>query len=222
MIEARHIKKSYGDIQVLNGIDLSISKGEMVSITGRSGAGKSTLLHILGTLDQADSGTLTIGGTDILKLTEKKLAAFRNQHIGFVFQFHHLLQEFSALENICIPAYVAQKPGDQTEKRAKEILSYLGLADRIHHKPSQLSGGEAQRVAVARALINNPDVVFADEPTGNLDKVSAENLHELFVQLKNDFNHTFVIVTHNQELALRSDRTIVLDDGLVVVQESSL
>lgn len=222
MIEARNIKKSYGDIRVLKGIDLSISKGDMVSIIGRSGAGKSTLLHILGTLDQADEGKLIICDTEIATLTEKKLAAFRNRHIGFVFQFHHLLQEFSALENVCIPAYVAQKPAGQTESRAKELLAYLGLADRIHHKPAQLSGGEAQRVAVARALINNPDVVFADEPTGNLDKASAENLHDLFVNLKNDFNHTFVIVTHNQELSLRSDRIITLEDGMVVQKESSV
>jgi lipoprotein-releasing system ATP-binding protein len=222
MIEARNIKKSYGDIRVLKGIDLSISKGDMVSIVGRSGAGKSTLLHILGTLDQADEGKLIICDTEIATLTEKKLAAFRNKHIGFVFQFHHLLQEFSALENVCIPAYVAQKPAGQTEIRAKELLAYLGLAERIHHKPAQLSGGEAQRVAVARALINNPDVVFADEPTGNLDKASAENLHDLFVNLKNDFNHTFVIVTHNQELSLRSDRIITLEDGMVVQKESSV
>lgn len=222
MIEARNIKKSYGDIRVLKGIELSISKGDMVSIIGRSGAGKSTLLHILGTLDQADEGKLIICDTEIATLTEKKLAAFRNRHIGFVFQFHHLLQEFSALENVCIPAFVAQKPAGETEARAKELLAYLGLADRIHHKPAQLSGGEAQRVAVARALINNPDVVFADEPTGNLDKASAENLHDLFVNLKNDFNHTFVIVTHNQELSLRSDRIITLEDGMVVQKESSV
>lgn len=206
----------------MKGIDLSISKGEMVSIIGRSGAGKSTLLHILGTLDQADEGKLIICDTEIATLTEKKLAAFRNKHIGFVFQFHHLLQEFSALENVCIPAFVAKKPVGETESRAKELLAYLGLADRIHHKPAQLSGGEAQRVAVARALINNPDVVFADEPTGNLDKASAENLHDLFVNLKNDFNHTFVIVTHNQELSLRSDRIIMLEDGMVVQKESSI
>jgi lipoprotein-releasing system ATP-binding protein len=222
MIEARNIKKSYGDIRVLKGIDLSISKGDMVSIIGRSGAGKSTLLHILGTLDQADEGKLIICDTEIATLTEKKLAAFRNKHIGFVFQFHHLLQEFSALENVCIPAFVAKKPGSETESRAKELLAYLGLADRIHHKPAQLSGGEAQRVAVARALINNPDVVFADEPTGNLDKASAENLHDLFVNLKNDFKHTFVIVTHNQELSLRSDRIITLEDGMVLQKESTI
>jgi len=222
MIEARNIKKSYGDIRVLKGIDLSISKGDMVSIIGRSGAGKSTLLHILGTLDQADEGKLIICDTEIATLTEKKLAAFRNRHIGFVFQFHHLLQEFSAFENVCIPAFVAKKPSGETESRAKELLAYLGLADRIHHKPAQLSGGEAQRVAVARALINNPDVVFADEPTGNLDKASAENLHDLFVNLKNDFNQTFVIVTHNQELSLRSDRIITLEDGMVVQKETSI
>jgi lipoprotein-releasing system ATP-binding protein len=215
MISASNIVKSYGDVKVLKGIDLQIKQGEIVSITGRSGAGKSTLLHILGTLDNADSGTMSIKDQVISTLSEKELAKFRNENIGFVFQFHHLLQEFTALENVCIPAYISQKSMSETEKRAKELLDYLGLKDRITHKPSQLSGGEAQRVAVARALINKPAVIFADEPTGNLDKSSSENLHQLFLQLRQDFNHTFVIVTHNTELATMSDREIVLEDGRV-------
>lgn len=215
MISASNIVKSYGDVKVLKGIDLQIKQGEIVSITGRSGAGKSTLLHILGTLDNADSGTMSIKDQVISTLSEKELAKFRNENIGFVFQFHHLLQEFTALENVCIPAYISHKSMSETEKRAKELLDYLGLKDRITHKPSQLSGGEAQRVAVARALINKPAVIFADEPTGNLDKSSSENLHQLFLQLRQDFNHTFVIVTHNTELATMSDREIVLEDGRV-------
>lgn len=215
MISASNIVKSYGDVKVLKGIDLQIKQGEIVSITGRSGAGKSTLLHILGTLDNADSGTMSIKDQVISTLSEKELAKFRNENIGFVFQFHHLLQEFTALENVCIPAYISQKSMSETEKRAKELLDYLGLKDRTTHKPSQLSGGEAQRVAVARALINKPAVIFADEPTGNLDKSSSENLHQLFLQLRQDFNHTFVIVTHNTELATMSDREIVLEDGRV-------
>ena len=217
MISARSIKKSYGDIHVLKGIDIDIAKGEIVSIIGRSGAGKSTLLHILGTLDNPDSGNLDINTQDINQLNEKKLAKFRNENIGFVFQFHHLLQEFTALENVCIPAYIGNKPQNEVVAKAKELLSYMGLSDRYHHKPAQMSGGEAQRVAVARALINNPDVVFADEPTGNLDKTSAENLHQLFLNLRNDFHLTFVIVTHNTDLAELSDRVITLDDGQVKI-----
>ena len=215
MIAAQNIKKSYGEIQVLKGIDVDIPQGEIVSIIGKSGAGKSTLLHILGTLDQADTGSLNICNVNISNLSDKQLASFRNANIGFVFQFHHLLQEFTALENVCIPAYIAGKNFNQIEKRAKELLDYLGLSDRSSHKPNQMSGGEAQRVAVARALINQPAVVFADEPTGNLDKTSSENLHQLFLQLRKDFNHTFVIVTHNSDLAAMSDRVIKLEDGKV-------
>jgi lipoprotein-releasing system ATP-binding protein len=215
MITAQNIKKSYGEINVLNGINIDIPQGEIISIIGKSGAGKSTLLHILGTLDKFDSGSLEICGQKIDSLNEKQLAEFRNKNIGFVFQFHHLLQEFTALENVCIPAYIAGKKTAEAEPKAKELLEYLGLSQRIHHKPGQMSGGESQRVAVARALINNPAVVFADEPTGNLDKASSENLHALFLQLRKDFNHTFVIVTHNTELAKLSDRIITMEDGKI-------
>ena len=216
MIVASDIKKSYGDLQVLKGINLTIAPEEIVSIVGKSGAGKSTLLHILGTLDRADSGSLILKNQAVEALNEKELARFRNQHIGFVFQFHHLLQEFTALENVCIPAYInGVKPSD-AEPRAKELLSYLGLSERMHHKPNQMSGGEAQRVAVARALINDPAIVFADEPTGNLDKSSSELLHQLFLRLRKDFHCTFVIVTHNPALAALSDRIITLDDGRII------
>ncbi len=215
MIVASGIIKSYGDLQVLKGIDLAVSAGEIVSIVGKSGAGKSTLLHILGTLDRADSGSLVLNNQTIDTLNEKELAKFRNRHIGFVFQFHHLLQEFTALENVCIPAYINGVQPSQAETRAKELLSYLGLSERINHKPNQLSGGEAQRVAVARALINEPSIVFADEPTGNLDKSSSELLHQLFLQLRKDFNYTFAIVTHNPGLAALSDRIITIEDGMI-------
>ncbi len=215
MISAVGIQKSYGDVKVLKGIDLNIPQGEIVSIIGKSGAGKSTLLHILGTLDLADAGELIICDEKISTFNEKKLAKFRNENIGFVFQFHHLLQEFNALENVCIPGFIAGKNAADVEKKAKELLDYLGLGDRMTHKPAQLSGGEAQRVAVARSLINNPAVVFADEPTGNLDKASSEVLHQLINQLRTDFNHTFVIVTHNEELAKMSDRTITIEDGRI-------
>lgn len=215
MIVASGIIKSYGDLQVLKGIDLAVSAGEIVSIVGKSGAGKSTLLHILGTLDRADSGSLVLNNQTIDTLNEKELAKFRNRHIGFVFQFHHLLQEFTALENVCIPAYINGVQPSQAESRAKELLSYLGLSERINHKPNQLSGGEAQRVAVARALINEPSIVFADEPTGNLDKSSSELLHQLFLQLRKDFNYTFAIVTHNPGLAALSDRIITIEDGMI-------
>ena len=215
MIQAKNIHKSYGDLEVLKGIDLEIPQGKIVSIIGKSGAGKSTLLHILGTLDLPDEGELLICDKEITKLKEKQLAKFRNENIGFVFQFHHLLQEFTALENVCIPGLIAGKSDHEIEKKAKELLDYLGLAQRIHHKPNQLSGGEAQRVAVARSLINNPKVIFADEPTGNLDKESSENLHQLFINLRKDFNHTFVIVTHNSDLAKLCDRTITIEDGRI-------
>lgn len=215
MIIARDIHKSYGDVHVLKGIHLEISQGEIVSIIGKSGAGKSTLLHILGTLDTLDEGFLEINQTPISGLNEKAMAQFRNENIGFVFQFHHLLQEFTALENVCIPAFISKKSRKDTEKRAQELLDYLGLGDRIHHKPNQLSGGEAQRVAIARALINQPSIIMADEPTGNLDKENSENLHQLFLKVRQDFNSSFIIVTHNDDLANLSDRVIHIVDGRV-------
>ncbi len=216
MIKAQQIHKSYSSLHVLKGVDLHIAEGEIVSIVGASGAGKSTLLHILGTLDKADSGVLEINGVRVNDLKEKKLAAFRNQHIGFVFQFHHLLPEFTALENICIPAYIAGKSNHETESRAIELLAYLGLEMRANHKPSELSGGEQQRIAVARALINRPKIIFADEPSGNLDSSSAKDLHNLFFLLREKFNQTFVIVTHNMELADKADRKLLMKDGVIV------
>lgn len=216
MISATQIHKSYGKLHVLKGVDIQIDAGEIVSIVGKSGAGKSTLLHILGTLDRPDSGSLHIDGTEIGSLVSNKLAAFRNQHIGFVFQFHHLLPEFSALENVCIPAFIRQTPEQEAQDRAREILEYLGLQDRMGHKPGQLSGGEQQRVAMARALINNPSVIFADEPTGNLDSGSSSDLHKLLFKLREDFNQTFVIVTHNNDLAEMSDRILLMKDGFLV------
>jgi lipoprotein-releasing system ATP-binding protein len=204
---------------VLKGINLKIAKSEIVSIVGKSGAGKSTLLHILGTLDTPDKGALIINEIDVQNLDPRKLAQFRNKNIGFIFQFHHLLPEFTALENVCIPGYIAKSPEGQVQTRAKEILDYLGLSDRLTHKPSELSGGEQQRVAVARALINNPLIVFADEPTGNLDSASSDELHSLLFQLRKDFNQTFVIVTHNEELAEMSDRRLVMEDGHLVTDE---
>ena len=216
MIKATNIKKSYGNVHVLKGVDIEIAKGELVSIVGRSGAGKSTLLHILGTLDLADEGNLEIEGTQVSGLTPKELANFRNKNIGFVFQFHHLLPEFTAVENVCIPAYIHKAGVAESEKRAKELLDYLGLSHRFEHKPTQLSGGEQQRVAVARALMNKPKVVFADEPSGNLDSASSEELHELLFNLKKDLQQTFVIVTHNEELAAMSDRRLVMEDGIFV------
>jgi len=217
MVVAQNIKKNYGNLEVLKGIDLEIQKGEIITIVGKSGAGKSTLLHILGTLDTPDSGTLEINGTKVKFSQEKELAKLRNRSIGFVFQFHHLLYEFSALENVCIPAYIFKnKDSVEVEKRAKEILDYLGLANRMHHKPNELSGGEAQRVAIARALINQPELVLADEPTGNLDKHNSEELHNLFLQLRKDFGQSFVIVTHNSELAAMSDRTVTMEDGKII------
>ncbi len=216
LISASGITKSYGTLPVLRGINLEISRSEIVSIVGASGAGKTTLLTILGTLDRADGGKLEIDGQDISQLNTKQLAAFRNKRIGFVFQFHHLLPEFTALENVCMPAFIAKTPKAQAEIRAKELLQLLGLADRMTHKPSELSGGEQQRVAVARALINNPAVVFADEPSGNLDSATSKSLHELFFQLRKDLGQTFVIVTHNEELAAMADRKLTIKDGMVV------
>jgi lipoprotein-releasing system ATP-binding protein len=216
MIKAVQIYKSFGDLQVLKGVNLEIKAGEIASVVGSSGAGKTTLLHILGTLEKPDISTessLEIDGTDIMKLNGKQLNKFRNQSLGFIFQFHQLLPEFTALENVCIPAYIANTDKSEAEKRAKELLSYLKLSDRMDHKPGALSGGEQQRVAVARALINNPKVIFADEPTGNLDSATAHDLHELIFQLRKEFNQTFVIVTHNEELADLADRKLVMSDG---------
>ncbi len=216
MIIASGITKSYGNLQVLKGINLEIGKGTVTSIVGESGAGKTTLLQILGTLDRADSGSLTIDGTDILALKGRALSDFRNRSIGFVFQFHHLLPEFTALENVSIPGWIGGRPDAEIRRSAEEILEYLGLKDRMHHKPGQLSGGEQQRVAVARALINRPSVVFADEPTGNLDSKNAIELHKHLFRLRDDFGITFVIVTHSEKLAAESDRRIVISDGQVL------
>ena len=216
MLSGKNIYKSYGPIRVLKGVDINIQKGEVVSIVGPSGSGKSTLLHILGTLDRADKGQVNMNSTDINSLSPNKLASFRNKHIGFVFQFHHLLPEFTALENVCIPGWLAGRKRKEVEERAIELLRMLGLGDRLENKPNALSGGEQQRVAVARALINNPDIVFADEPTGNLDSANAEELHQLFFDLKKKFNHTFLIVTHNEELANQSDRVLHMKDGKIV------
>ena len=216
MLSAAGIHKKYGTLEVLKGVDISINKGEVVSIVGSSGAGKSTLLHILGSLDNADSGKIFLNNQRIDQLSGKKLAAFRNTHIGFVFQFHHLLPEFTALENVCIPGWIAGKKNKEIETRAIELLNILGLKDRMENKPQQLSGGEQQRVAVARALINNPSIVMADEPTGNLDSTHATELHELFLDLRNRFNQTFLIVTHNDELAQKSDRVLHMKDGKMV------
>lgn len=213
MISAENLTKSYGNLNVLKGVSLSISKGEFITIVGASGAGKSTLLHILGTLDRPDKGKLNIADTDVFKMNDKQLSAFRNKHIGFVFQFHHLLPEFTAIENVCIPAFIAKTNKNEAEKRAAELLDFLGLKERMHHKPSELSGGEQQRVAVARALVNNPSVVFADEPSGNLDSANAKDLHQLFFKLREQMNQTFVIVTHNEELANMADRKLVMKDG---------
>lgn len=215
MIQARGITKSYASLKVLKGIDLSIEKAEIVSVVGASGAGKSTLLHILGSLDRADSGTVTIAGQEITRLGDKKLAAFRNRHIGFIFQFHHLLPEFTALENVCIPAFIAKTGSRAARQKAGELLEFLGLGERTEHKPSQLSGGEQQRVAVARALINTPDILLADEPSGNLDSANARELHKLFFSLRDKYAQTMVIVTHNEELAAMADRKISMRDGII-------
>ncbi len=217
MIKARNIHKNYGDVQILKGVDLEIKKGEIVTIVGASGAGKTTLLQILGTLDKAnDNYDLEINGIQISKLSDSEISKFRNKHIGFIFQFHQLLPEFTALENVCIPALIGRKNKKETEKKAKQLLEFLGLSHRINNKPNQLSGGEQQRVAVARALINDPAVIFADEPSGNLDSNSAENLHKLFFELRDKFNQTFVIVTHNKDLAEMADRTLIMKDGVII------
>ncbi len=215
MIELKGITRSFGSLQVLKGINLTIGKGEVVSIVGPSGAGKTTLLQIMGTLDKADTGTIMIDGTNVSQLKEKELSAFRNQHIGFVFQFHQLLPEFTALENVMIPALIAGTSPKEANKRAQEMLDLLGLADRAAHKPNELSGGEKQRVAVARALINRPSVVFADEPSGSLDTKNKEELHRLFFDLRDKLQQTFVIVTHDEGLATLTDRTIHMVDGLI-------
>lgn len=215
MIKTVNIHKSFGKLEVLKGIDLVIEKGEIVSIVGSSGAGKSTLLHIIGTLDQADKGNIYFDDIDINKFNQKKLSDFRNQRIGFVFQFHHLLPEFTALENVCIPAFINNKSKKAAITKATELLGFLNLSDRLDHKPSELSGGEQQRVAVARALINDPSVILADEPSGNLDSASSVELHNLFFELREKFNQTFIIVTHNQELADMADRKLVIKDGII-------
>jgi len=216
MLSGKNIYKTYGTVPVLKGVDIEIKKGEIVSIVGSSGAGKSTLLHILGTLDKADRGEVNMNNVPISSLEGKQLAAFRNKHIGFVFQFHHLLPEFTAIENVCIPGWLAGRKKTDVEIKAREWLSLLGLKDRVENKPNQLSGGEQQRVAVARALINNPDIVFADEPTGNLDSANARELHKVFIDLRNKFNQTFLIVTHNEELAKLGDRVLYMKDGKIV------
>lgn len=216
MLVAKGIKKNYGTLQVLKGVDISVSEGEIVSIVGSSGAGKSTLLHILGTLDKADEGEVWMAGERIDLLTGRKLAAFRNRHTGFVFQFHHLLPEFTALENVCIPGWIARRPAREVTSDARGLLDRLGLSHRMDNKPSELSGGEQQRVAVARALLNRPRIIFADEPTGNLDSENARELHRLFFQLRDELGQTFLVVTHNEELASMSDRVVHMRDGLVI------
>ena len=216
VLQATNIHKSFGQLQILKGVNVEVSKGEVVSIVGKSGAGKSTLLHILGTLDHADQGQITINDTAVRKLTPGPLAAFRNRHIGFVFQFHHLLPEFSALENVCIPGFIRKQEENAVKKRATELLDFLGLSHRLQHKPTELSGGEQQRVAVARALVNQPDIIFADEPTGNLDSAASQDLHRLIRRLSDEYHQTFVIVTHNKELADLSDRCLEMRDGLLV------
>lgn len=216
MIKAVQVYKSYENLEVLRGVNLEVPEGQMLSIIGKSGAGKSTLLHILGTLDPADRGDLWIDGVNVLKLKQKALADFRNEKIGFIFQFHYLLHEFTALENVCIPAYIKNDSRKKAELRATELLDFLGLRDRLQHKPNELSGGEQQRVAVARALMNKPKVIFADEPTGNLDSVNSKELHQFFLRLKADFGQSFVIVTHNLDLAGLSDRVLTMQDGLLI------
>jgi lipoprotein-releasing system ATP-binding protein len=215
MIIVNGIHKSYGTLEVLKGISLEVDKGEIISIVGASGAGKSTLLHIMGTLDKADAGTIEMNGINLRKLSDKKLAAFRNKHIGFVFQFHHLLPEFTAIENVCIPGFLGRRNKHEVERKAMDLLNFMGLKERSHHKPNEMSGGEQQRVAVARALINNPDVILADEPSGNLDSASAVELHNLFFSLRNSFSQTYIIVTHNTDLANMADRKLTMRDGMI-------
>ena len=216
MLKATGIKKAYGSLPILKGVDFEVQKGEVVSIIGASGAGKSTLLHILGTLDKPDEGIVELNGTKVSKLSGELLSVFRNKNIGFVFQFHHLLPEFTALENICIPAFIAKTSKRQAELRALELLDLLGLKERATHKPNELSGGEQQRIAVARALINNPSIILADEPSGNLDSANANALHEFFITLRDNFKQTFIIVTHNEDLAQISDRVVTMKDGLII------
>jgi len=219
MVIAKNIHKYYGDTEVLKGVNLTIDKGEVVAIVGPSGAGKTTLLQILGTLDspsKEEDFLLEVNGIKLQNLTNRMIAAFRNEHIGYIFQFHQLLPEFTALENICIPAFIGKKNRKETEQKAKELLRFLGLENRMKHKPNELSGGEQQRVAVARALINNPSIILADEPSGNLDSSSAESLHKLFFELRDTYNQTFVIVTHNQELANMADRKLTMRDGIII------
>jgi lipoprotein-releasing system ATP-binding protein len=216
ILEAHDIHKSYGDIEVLKGIDIKVNTGEIISVVGASGAGKSTLLHILGSLDRPDKGELTVGGQKVNSLSRNELAAFRNSQIGFVFQFHNLLPEFTALENVCIPGYIGHRKQAEVEAKAIELLELLGLQDRMKHKPSQLSGGEQQRAAVSRALVNNPNIIFADEPSGNLDSHNAEELHQLFFDLRAKLNLSFVIVTHNTSLADMADRKLTIEDGKIL------
>ena len=216
MIESKDITKSYGDLKVLKGVNFTINKGEIVSVVGASGAGKTTLLQILGTLDRADGGDIVFENKSTSALSKKDLAQFRNQNIGFVFQFHHLLPEFTAFENVCLPGYIGKRNKKEVEKRAKELLIQLGLENRVEHKPNELSGGEQQRVSVARALINDPALILADEPSGNLDSTTAKELHQLFFDLRDEFQQTFVIVTHNEDLAKMADRTLVMKDGMIV------
>lgn len=218
MLKATGIQKAYGDLEILKGVDLSVSAGEIVAIVGASGAGKSSLLNIVGTLDKPQAGEVWIDGHNVSKFGQSQLSTFRNRKIGFIFQFHHLLTEFTAIENVCIPAFIAGKEKAEAEARAKELLTLLGLGARMDHKPAQLSGGEAQRVAVARALVNKPALILADEPSGNLDSKNARELHQMFIDLRKEFGQTFIIVTHNEELAALSDRKVLMKDGLVVDQ----
>jgi lipoprotein-releasing system ATP-binding protein len=222
LLKAQNIQKSYKNLHVLKGIDLTINKGEIISIVGSSGAGKSTLLHILGTLDKADQGVLEFNDINLTKLKDNELAKIRNEKIGFIFQFHNLLPEFTALENICIPAFIANKSEKIAHQKAKELMEKLGIIHRASHKPSELSGGEQQRVAIARALINSPDIIFADEPSGNLDSKNAEELHQLIFRLRDEMNQTFVIVTHNTELANMADRKLEMKDGFLINEEQRL
>ncbi|OKL40286.1 ABC transporter ATP-binding protein [Pontibacter flavimaris] len=216
MLQVTNIHKKYGSLEVLKGIDLSIGAGEVVSIVGASGAGKSTLLHILGTLDTADTGEVMFDDKNIARMNASDMARFRNRHIGFIFQFHNLLPEFTALENVCLPGFLAGRPEKEVRQRAEELLTMLHLSHRLDHKPSEMSGGEQQRTAVARALINSPKIIFADEPSGNLDSRNAQELHDIFFRLRSEFNQTFVIVTHNEQLATMADRTLVMKDGQIV------